>query len=249
MDLLGHAAIVTGAGQGIGRGIALALADAGADVALFDINAAAGKDVAREIESRGRRAAALDVDVTDFARVETGIAEAVTALGRLDVLVNNAGWTPNEPFASSAPDVWARIIAVNYVGVLNGSRAALAHMVPRGAGRIISIASDAARIGTPREAVYAGAKAAVIGFSKSLAAEVARHGITVNVVSPATVDTPLLRDALTPDQIERREKANPMGRLGRPEDVAAAVLFFASPAAGYVTGQVLSVNGGVVRVG
>ena len=116
-------------------------------------------------------------------------------------------------------------------------------------GRIVSIASDAARVGTPREAVYAGAKAAIMGFSKSLAAEVARHGITVNVVSPATVDTPLLRGMLTPEQIERREKANPMGRLGRPEDVAAAVLFFASPRAGYITGQVLSVNGGVVRAG
>jgi 2-hydroxycyclohexanecarboxyl-CoA dehydrogenase len=116
-------------------------------------------------------------------------------------------------------------------------------------GRIVSIASDAARVGTPREAVYASAKAAVIGFSKSLAAEVARHQITVNVVSPATVDTPLLRAILRPDQIERREKANPLGRLGRPEDVAAAVLFFASPEAGYVTGQILSVNGGIVRPG
>jgi 2-hydroxycyclohexanecarboxyl-CoA dehydrogenase len=116
-------------------------------------------------------------------------------------------------------------------------------------GRIVSIASDAARVGTPREAVYAGAKAAVIGFSKSLAAEVARHQITVNVVSPATVDTSLLRAILRPDQIERREKANPLGRLGRPEDVAAAVLFFASPEAGYVTGQILSVNGGIVRPG
>jgi 2-hydroxycyclohexanecarboxyl-CoA dehydrogenase len=122
-------------------------------------------------------------------------------------------------------------------------------MTARGGGRIVNIASDAARIGTPREAVYAGAKAAVIGFSKSLAAEVARHGITVNVVSPATVDTPLLRGMLTSDQIERRQKANPMGRLGTPEDVAGAVVFFASPRAAYVTGQVLSVNGGVVRVG
>jgi 2-hydroxycyclohexanecarboxyl-CoA dehydrogenase len=249
MDLSGQAAIVTGAGQGIGRGIALALADAGADVALYDVNRETVADVAREVESRGRRALGLQVDVTDLARVEAATAETAAAFGRLDVLVNNAGWTPNEPFASSAPGTWQRIIAVNYVGVLNCSRAALAHMAPRNGGRIVSIASDAARIGTPREAVYAGAKAAVIGFSKSLAAEVARHGITVNVISPATVDTPLLRGALTPEQIERREKANPMGRLGRPEDVAAAVVFFASPGAGYVTGQVLSVNGGVVRVG
>jgi 2-hydroxycyclohexanecarboxyl-CoA dehydrogenase len=181
--------------------------------------------------------------------VEVAVKEVVQRWGALDILVNNVGWTPNEPFVVSAPATWRRIVDVNYVGTLNCTHAALAAMAARGGGRIVNIASDAARIGTPREAVYAGAKAAVIGFSKSLAAEVARQGITVNVVSPATVDTPLLRGMLTPDQIERRQKANPMGRLGTPADVAAAVVFFASPQAGYVTGQVLSVNGGVVRVG
>jgi 2-hydroxycyclohexanecarboxyl-CoA dehydrogenase len=244
-----HAAIVTGGGQGIGRGIALALADLGADVAIFELNRSAAGAVAEEVRARGRRGLALEVDVTDVSGVETATAEVATAFGRLDVLVNNAGWTPNEPFAGSAPATWRRVVDVNFVGVLNCTKAALAVMIERRAGRIVSIASDAARIGTPREAVYAGAKAAVIGFSKSLAAEVARFGVTVNVVSPATVDTPLLRGMLTPDQIERREKANPMGRLGRPEDVAAVVAFFASPQAGYVTGQVLSVNGGVVRAG
>jgi NAD(P)-dependent dehydrogenase (short-subunit alcohol dehydrogenase family) len=247
--LAGQVAVVTGGAQGIGRGIALALAAEGADVAVLDVNAAGGAAAAAELRATGRRALALAADVTDPIAVERATAEVVAALGRLDVLVNNAGWTPNEPFAGSAPETWRRIIDVNYLGVLNCTRAALGFMLPRRSGRIVSIASDAARVGTPREAVYAGAKAAVVGFSKSLAAEVARHGITVNVVSPATVDTPLLRGMLSPEQIERREKANPMGRLGRPEDVAAAVIFFASPQAGYVTGQVLSVNGGVVRVG
>jgi 2-hydroxycyclohexanecarboxyl-CoA dehydrogenase len=177
------------------------------------------------------------------------VTEVVHRWGALDILVNNVGWTPNEPFAASVPPTWRRIIDLNYVSTLNCTHAALAAMVARGGGRIVNIASDAARVGTPREAVYAGAKAAVIGFSRSLAAEVARHGITVNVVSPATVDTPLLRGLLTAEQIERRQKANPMGRLGTPGDVAAAVVFFASPRAAYVTGQVLSVNGGVVRVG
>lgn len=245
----GRIAIVTGAAQGIGRGIAEALAAEGAAVAIFDVNHAAGGEVAAALGAGGRRALALQVDVTDTAAVERAVNEVLERWGGLDILVNNVGWTPNEPFATSAPPTWRRVVDVNYVGTLNCTHAALAAMTARGGGRIVSIASDAARIGTPREAVYAGAKAAVIGFSKSLAAEVARHGITVNVVSPATVDTPLLRGMLTPDQIERRQKANPMGRLGTPADVAAAVVFFASPQAGYVTGQVLSVNGGVVRVG
>jgi 2-hydroxycyclohexanecarboxyl-CoA dehydrogenase len=246
LDLNGRIAIVTGGAQGIGRGIAEALAAEGAAVAIFDVNLAAAHEVAGAI---GTRAFALPVDVTDAAAVERAVKDVVGRWGGLDILVNNVGWTPNEPFATSAPPTWRRIVDVNYVGTLNCTHAALPPMTARGGGRIVNIASDAARIGTPREAVYAGAKAAVIGFSKSLAAEVARHGITVNVVSPATVDTPLLRGMLTSDQIERRQKANPMGRLGTPEDVAGAVVFFASPRAAYVTGQVLSVNGGVVRVG
>ena len=245
----GQVAIVTGGGQGIGRGIALALAAAGADVAVFDINEKAAGETVNELHAIGKRGLAIKVDVTDLAHVEVATAEVRAELGRLDILVNNVGWTPNEPFVDSAPETWRKIVNVNYVGTLNCTRAALTAMIATRHGRIISIASDAGRIGTPREAVYAGAKAAIIGFSKALAAEVARHNITVNVVSPATVDTPLLRGMLRPDQIERREKANPMGRLGTPEDVAAAVVFFASRGAAYITGQVLSVNGGVVRVG
>ncbi len=202
-----------------------------------------------EVRALGRRGLAVEADVTDRGAVERAMREMLDTLGRLDVLVNNVGWTPNEPFVDSAPATWDRIVALNYLSVLNATRAALTVMVPARRGRIVSIASDAARVGTPREAVYAGAKAAVIGFSKALAAEVAQHGITVNVVSPATVDTPLLRQILTPEQIQRREKANPMGRLGRPEDIAAAVAFFASPRAAYLTGQVLSVNGGIARIG
>jgi 2-hydroxycyclohexanecarboxyl-CoA dehydrogenase len=249
VDLQGHAAIVTGGAQGIGQGIGLALAAEGADVAIFDTNVEGAGEVAATIRATGRRSLALEVDVTDLARVEAATKEIVAQWGRLDVLVNNVGWTTNEPFADSVPETWRRIVNVNYVGALNCTRAALVPMMEKQRGRIINIASDAARVGTPREAVYAGAKAAIIGFSKSLAAEVAKHGITVNVVSPATVDTLLLRFMLSAEQIERRRQANPMGRLGRPEDVAAAVVFFASPRAGYVTGQVLSVNGGVVRAG
>jgi len=249
MDLAGQSAIVTGGGQGIGRGIVLALAGRGADVAVFEINRPAAEAVAAEVRALGRRALALQVDVADLARVQAATKEAAAEFGRLDILVNNVGWTPNEPFVDNSPDTWQRIVAMNYGGVLHCTRAALEIMIPAGRGRIVSIASDAARVGTPREAVYAGAKAAVIGFSKSLAAEVAKHQITVNVVSPGTTDTPMLRAILKPDQIERREKGNPLGRIGRPEDVAAAVAFFASPEAAYITGQVLSVNGGITMVG
>ncbi len=249
LPLASQSAIVTGGGQGIGRAIALTLAADGADVAIFDINKATAADVAAEVRTLGRQAVALEVDVADLASVEVATSEVVATFGRLDVLVNNVGWTPNEPFVHSVSTTWHRVVAVNYVSVLNATHAALATMIRQRRGRIISIASDAARLGTPREAVYAGAKAGVIGFSKALAAEVAQHGITVNVVSPATVDTPLIRAILTPEQIARREKANPMGRIGQPDDIAGAVAFFASPRAAYVTGQVLSVNGGVARLG
>jgi len=249
MSLAGKTAVVTGGGQGIGRGIALRLALLGADVALFEVNAKTAEATASEIRTLGRAALALPVDVTDLDRVTAASREVAEKLGRFDILVNNVGWTRNEPFTVNQPETWQKVLALNFLSVLYCTRAALAYMVPSGGGRIISIASDAARVGTPREAVYAGAKAAVIGFSKSLAAEVARHKITVNVVSPGTVDTPLIRGILAPEQIERRVKANPLGRLGAPEDVANAVAFFALPESGYITGQVLSVNGGSSRLG
>ncbi len=249
LPLASQVAIVTGGGQGIGRAIALALATDGADIALFELNTTTAADVAIEVRALGRKALPLDVDVTDVRRVEAATADVTDAFGRIDLLVNNVGWTPNESFAQSTPPTWDRIVALNYVSVLNCAHAVLPTMIAQRRGRIVSIASDAARLGTPREAVYAGAKAGVIGFSKALAAEVAQHGITVNVVSPATVDTPLVREMLTPEQIARREKANPMGRIGRPDDIAGAVAFFASPRAAYVTGQVLSVNGGIARLG
>jgi 2-hydroxycyclohexanecarboxyl-CoA dehydrogenase len=249
VELSGRTAVVTGAGQGIGRGIALALARHGADVAVFELNPDSGERTATDIRELGRRALQIGLDVTQKHQVEEGFRRVLGEWGHVDILVNNVGWSPNAPFMETGPEVWDRIIILNFTSVLYCCRVALEHMIQRRWGRIINIASDAARVGTPREAVYAGAKAAVIGFSKSLAAEVAKYGITVNVVSPGTTDTPLIRSILTPEQIERRVQQNPMGRLGRPEDVAAAVLYFASDEAEYVTGQVLSVNGGIVRLG
>lgn len=242
-------AIVTGAAQGIGLEIARWLASDGAQVALLDINAEGAEVAAKAMRDDGFQAVGIRCDVSSLDSFTTAYGVVAESLGTVDLLVNNAGWSPNAPFLDTSVEQWEQIIGINYLGVLNGCKVVLAGMVELGRGRIINIGSDAARIGTPREAVYAGAKAAVIGFSKSLAAETARHGITVNVVCPATTDTPLVRGLLTDEQMAKRLKANPMGRIGQPSDIAAAVSFFAKDSSGYITGQVISVNGGIVRVG
>lgn len=249
-ELDGQVAIVTGAAQGIGRAIAGRLHADGAAVAIADLNGDLAKTAAAEIDPSGARAIAVPTDVTDAAAVEALIRQTLDRFGRIDILVNNAGWSRNQPFLQDTLDYWERVIDVNFKAVIICSRAVLDALIARGSGgRIVSIASDAARVGTPREAVYAGSKAGIIGFSKALAAELARHQITVNVICPATTDTPLVRGMLSEDQIARRIQAIPLRRLGQPADIAHAVAYFASPGAGWVTGQVLSVNGGMTRVG
>ena len=242
-------AIITGAAQGIGRAIAERLHADGARVVIADLNGPAATATAHEISADGRGAIGVETDVADPAAVDALVRRARETFGRIDILVNNAGWSRNQPFLQDTPDYWDRVIAVNFKSVIVCSRAVAESMMEAGGGRIISIASDAGRVGTPREAVYAGSKAGIIGFSKSLAVEYARHQITVNVICPATTDTPLVRGMLSEEQISRRIRAIPLGRLGRPADTAHAVAFFASPEAGWITGQVLSVNGGMSRVG
>ncbi|HEX2173097.1 MAG TPA: 3-oxoacyl-ACP reductase family protein [Dehalococcoidia bacterium] len=248
-ELTGQVAIVTGAAQGIGRAIAERLRADGARVVVADLNRELAEETAQAIDPDGESAIAIGVDVADSNAVAALIDRTRDRFGRIDVLVNNAGWSRNQPFLDDTPDYWDRVIAVNFKAVVACSRAVLDAMIAQGGGRIVNIASDAGRVGTPREAVYAGAKAGIIGFTKSLAAEMARHQITVNVICPATTDTPLVRGMLTDDQIARRVRAIPLGRLGRPEDIAHAVAYFVSPGAGWVTGQVLSVNGGMTRLG
>jgi 2-hydroxycyclohexanecarboxyl-CoA dehydrogenase len=249
MDFAGKVAIVTGAGQGIGRTVGEILSGRGAAVAVVDLDAARAESVAKALAGGGAKARAFVIDLARKDMVDQMVREVLNDWGRVDVLVNNAGWTRNQPFVDDTPDYWDRIIDVNYKAQIYTCRAVLEPMMRQGGGSIVNVASDAARVGSPRQCVYAGAKAAVIGFSKALVTEVSKHKIRVNVVSPSTTDTPLTREALTPEQIERREKAIPLGRIGRPEDQANAIVFFASEASSYITGQILSVNGGSSRPG
>ena len=245
--------LVTGAGRGIGRAIALRLAQAGFAVGVTDVAPEGATAVAAEIAAAGGPAVGHAADVTDLASVRAAVGAVEGTLGPLDALVNNAGWDRMEPFLQNDPALWDRLIAINYRGVLYATRAALEGMAARGRGRIVSIASDAGRVGSTGEAVYSGCKAAIIGFSKSLAREVARRGITVNVVCPGPTDTALLAEVGATERgakiVAGMQRAIPLGRIGRPEDVAGAVAYFLSDEAAYVTGQTLSVSGGLTMAG
>jgi 2-hydroxycyclohexanecarboxyl-CoA dehydrogenase len=253
MRLSGKTALVTGAARGIGRAIALALGREGAQVAVLDILRDGAEAVRGELEALGVKGLALGVDLTHRREVDRAVEDILAQWGQLDIVVNNAGWDKLEPFLQSQEETWEKIIDVNFKSVLYVCRAALPHMVERGSGRVISIASDAGRVGSTGEAVYAGAKGAIIAFSKTLARELARHGITVNVVCPGLTETPLLQGIRDESPraakvIEAVTRAIPLGRVGQPEDIAGAVAFLASPAADFITGQTLSVSGGLTMV-
>jgi 2-hydroxycyclohexanecarboxyl-CoA dehydrogenase len=243
-------ALVTGGARGIGSAIALALARDGRAVAVGDLLEDQAAEVAQEIEAAGALALALALDVTDAAAVGACVARVTDALGPIDVLVNCAGWDELKPFLATDEAFWRRVIAVNYEGCLRTTHAVLGGMLERRWGRIVNVSSDAARVGSAHEAVYAGAKAGVIAFTKTIAREAAKRGVTANAVCPGPTDTALLQgmaqSAPGSDQlVAALERAVPMRRLGRPEDVAAAVAFLACEDAGYITGQTLSVSGGL----
>lgn len=237
-------AIVTGAGQGIGRGIAEKLAGEGATVIVTDIDETSAKETAGAI---GGAAVGIRADVTSLDSVSDMVQQVLGQFGRIDVLVNNAGWDKAGPFADSDPADWDKIIRINLYGVLNTCKAVLPAMAEQGFGSIVNVASDAGRVGSSGEAVYSGAKGGVIAFTKAIAREMARHQVSVNAICPGPTDTalfaslggdnPKLRDALT--------KAIPFRRLAQPSDLANVVAFFASGEASYVTGQTVSVSGGL----
>lgn len=237
--------MITGAASGIGRATAIALADQGCVVGVADVNQAGARDAAAQMPvGHG-----FGVDVSEHDSVRSFAAEVLDRLGVPDVLVNCAGWDETRPFLETEPVFWERVLRINLLGVVAVTHAFLGAMVDRGrGGRVVNVASDAARVGSSGETVYAGAKGGVVAFTKSLAREAAKHGITANAVCPGPTDTPLFR--AQPERLQQAlVKAVPMRRLGTPEDVAHAICFFASERGGYITGQVLSVSGGLTMAG
>lgn len=246
--------IVTGGGGGIGGATCRRFAEEGAKVAVFDVDAMAAERTASSIADAGGAARAFACDITDHAAVLRAVAAAEETLGPAGVLVNNAGWDVFRLFKDSTPAEWQKLIAINLVGALNMHHAVLPGMLARRAGRIVNIASDAARVGSSGEAVYAACKAGLVGFSKTLAREHARQGITVNVVCPGATNTALFAEykkgAGDPEKLEEAfRRAVPMGRIGEPDDLPGAILFFSSDDAAFITGQVLSVSGGLTMAG
>ena len=242
-ELEGRTAVVTGAAGGIGSAIAAGLAAAGPAVALWDLDGAAAEKAAAGLA----RAVGIGVDITDRASVEAALAVTERDLGPVDILVNNAGIDKIEPFLTSEEPTWERIVAVNFLGTVRCCHVVAPGMVERGIGRIVNIASDAGRVGSSGEVVYSGTKGAVIAFSKALARETASKGVSVNVVCPGPTDTPLLDQVAEASQrlYDGLAKAVPMRRIGQPDDIAPAVVFLASDGAAYITGQTLSVSGGL----
>lgn len=250
-DLKGKAALVTGGARGIGKAIAAGLAVHGAAIAIADLNLTEAEETASAIASEhGVKTLAIETDVTDFKSVSAMTATVIESFGQIDILINNAGWDRIRPFMQTSPDFWEKVIAINYKGVLNTVYAVAAEMIRRDGGKIVNIGSDSALVGSMGEAVYSGAKGAVISFSKSMARELARNRITVNVICPGPTRTQLIDDMMAADDFAGKvlgsiDKAIPLKRMGRPEDIVGAAVFLASNAADYITGQVISVSGGL----
>ncbi|HET7712611.1 MAG TPA: glucose 1-dehydrogenase [Thermoanaerobaculia bacterium] len=254
VDLTGRTAVVTGGARGIGRAIVELLASAGADVVIADVRIDDARHTALEVgEATGRLVAAVAVDVANLSEVETLRDESLAILGKVDILINDAGWDRLTPFLKTTPDLWDKIIGINYKGVIHTCYAFLPHMVERKSGCIVNVSSGSARVGSFGEAIYSGSKAAVAAFSKTVAREHARDNIRVNVVCPGLAQTALVTE-MNEEEFARKILGSivnhiPLRRLAEPEEIASMVIFLASDASRYMTGQVISVDGGLTMVG
>jgi len=248
MRLDGKTALITGGASGIGKATVMEFARQGARVICADINEARAAEVAKEAVDAKLVVSAVAVDLGDPKSARRCAADVIARHGRVDLLINAAGWNDIQPFTENAPDYMDRVIAINLGGPVHLTQALLPPMIEAKTGKIVNIASDAGRVGSGGETVYAAAKGGVIAFTKSLAREVARYGINVNCVCPGPTDTPML--ATRPEKLrEAFIKAIPFRRFAKPQEIADAVLFFASPRSDYITGQVLSVSGGLTFAG
>lgn len=254
-DLHGKTAIVTGGARGIGKGICHCLAEQGANLVIADILAEEAAETVKEMAAKGVQAIAVKTDITDMPSVKNMVAKALETFDKIDILVNNVGWDKMELFLNTTEEDWDKIIGINYRGTLNVTRAVAEHMVTKDCGRIISIGSDAGRVGSMGESIYAGTKGAIIAFVKTMARELARNNITVNCVCPGPTLTPMVVNEMMPSSefakkvFSSMEKIIPLRRMGTPEDIGAAVAFLASDEANFITGQVLSVSGGLTMAG
>lgn len=244
MDLSGKVALVTGGGSGIGRATALVLARAGADVIVNDISPDKAEGVAAEVADLGRRGLPIVADVADPAAVDAMIGRALGALQKVDILVNNAGIGLEVPFHQMSKAEWDQMFAVHVGGTFNCTRGLVQQMIDRGWGRVISISSVAGLMGEGGLVHYSAAKAAILGFTKALARELAPRGITVNAVAPGLIDTPMAR-SIRPEMWQKFVQNSPVGHEGKPDDIAHACAYLASEEASFVTGQVISPNGGL----
>lgn len=252
--LKNRVAIVTGAAGGIGCAICRRFIDEGSNVIAVDVNAGALKELTTNLGVDESRLLAVAVDITDYQRVQEAVGHAVARFGKLDILVNNAGWDVAKPFLQTEPDLWDKIIAINLRGPLNLHKAALPHLIASGGGKVVNVASDAGRVGSSGESVYSACKGGLIAFSKTIARECARDNIRVNVVCPGPTDTALLRSFIGDGEYGQKiydglKRAIPLKRLGQPEDIPGLVAFLSSDDANFITGQVISVSGGLTMNG
>jgi 3-oxoacyl-[acyl-carrier protein] reductase len=244
LKLAGKVTLVTGAAQGIGKAIALLLARNGSDIVVSDINLERAEETAKEVEGIGQRAMAIRVDVANSEKVERMVQTILERFGHIDILVNNAGIARDRLILRMTEEDWDAVLNVNLKGTFNCTKAVVRHMSKQRSGKIVSIASVVGEMGNAGQASYSASKAGVIGFTKTIAREFAQRGINVNAIAPGYIETPMT-DVLPEKTKEELKRLIPMDRLGRPEDVAEAVLFLVSEASSYITGEVLNVNGGI----